>query len=81
MPSFEGTPLQNVSLHTSLCFSFWSEYYINCRSAKTLKGASNDAVADDEVERVYDLLNRRPRKRLGWKCPWEVYRHQPLHLL
>lgn len=45
------------------------------------KGASLDAVTDDEVERVYDLLNRRPRKRLGWKCPWEVYHHQPLHLL
>ena len=45
------------------------------------KGASLDAVPDDEVERVYDLLNRRPRKRLGWKCPWEVYHHQPLHLL
>lgn len=42
---------------------------------------SLDAVTDDEAERVYDLLNRRPHKHLGWKCRWEVYHHQPLHLL
>jgi IS30 family transposase len=45
------------------------------------KGMSLDDVTDDEVQRVYDSLNRRPRKRLGWKCPWEVYHHQSLHLL
>jgi transposase, IS30 family len=33
------------------------------------------------VQEVYDSLNRRPRKRLKWKCPWEVYHHQSLHLL
>ena len=44
------------------------------------KGASLDAVTDDEVQRVYDSLNRRPRKRLGRKCPWEVYHRQSLHL-
>ena len=35
----------------------------------------------NEVQRVYDSLNQRPRKRLKWKCPWEVYHHQSLHLL
>ena len=44
------------------------------------KGASLDDVADDEVQRAYDSLNRRPRKRLGWKCPWEVRHSQSLHL-
>jgi IS30 family transposase len=43
------------------------------------KGTSLDDVTDDEVQRVYDSLNRRPRKRLGWKCPWEVYHRQSLH--
>lgn len=33
------------------------------------KGASLDDVADDEVQRACDSLNRRPRKRLGRKCP------------
>lgn len=45
------------------------------------KGESLDGVSDEEVQEVYDTLNRRPRKRLGWKCPWEVYHHQTLHLL
>ncbi|MGN8821372.1 IS30 family transposase [Atopobiaceae bacterium HCP3S3_A4] len=45
------------------------------------KGMSLDDVTNDEVQRVYDSLNRRPRKRLGWKCPWEVYHHHSLHLL
>lgn len=45
------------------------------------KGASLDDVADDEVQRACDSLNRRPRKRLGRKCPWEVYHRQSLHLL
>ena len=45
------------------------------------KGESLDDVSDSEVQEVYDSLNRRPRKRLKWKCPWEVYHHQSLHLL
>ncbi len=45
------------------------------------KGESLDDVSDSEVQEVYDSLNRRPRKRLNWKCPWEVYHHQSLHLL
>ena len=44
------------------------------------KGKSLDDVTD-EVQRTYDSLNQRPRKRLKWKCPWEVYHHQSLHLL
>lgn len=45
------------------------------------KGRSLDDVTDEEVREAYDMLNRRPRKRLGWKCPWEVYHHKALHLL
>ena len=45
------------------------------------KGKSLDDVDDREVQRMYDSLNQRPRKRLKWKCPWEVYHHQSLHLL
>ena len=45
------------------------------------KGRSLDGVSDEEVREAYDMLSRRPRKRLGWKCPWEVYHHKSLHLL
>ena len=45
------------------------------------KGVSLDDVSDSEVQEACDSLNRRPRKRLKWKCPWEVYHHQSLHLL
>ena len=45
------------------------------------KGKSLDDVDDRKVQEVYDSLNRRPRKRLEWRCPWEVYHHQSLHLL
>ena len=33
------------------------------------KDQSLDDVDDREVQRMYDSLNRRPRKRLKWKCP------------
>ena len=45
------------------------------------KGCDLDAVSDEEVERVYDELNRRPRKRLGYLTPYEVYRSASLRLL
>lgn len=45
------------------------------------KGESLDDASDSEVREVYDSLNRRPRKRLKRKCPWEVYHRQSLHLL
>lgn len=45
------------------------------------KGTDFSAVADEEVLAVYDELNRRPRKRLGWLTPWEVHYSEALHLL
>jgi IS30 family transposase len=30
-------------------------------------------VTDEEIERIEYLLNSRPRKRLGWKTPYEVF--------
>lgn len=45
------------------------------------KGESLDDVSDSDVQAAYDSLNRRQRKRLRWKCPWEVYHRQSLHLL
>ena len=45
------------------------------------KGGSLDDVSDSEVQEACDSLNRRPRRRLRWKCPWEVYHCRSLHLL
>lgn len=45
------------------------------------KGTDFSAVTDEEVARVYDAINRRPRKRLGWRTPWEVFHGEALHLL
>ena len=45
------------------------------------KGTDFSAVTGGEVEEVYDALNRRPRKRLGWRTPWEVFHGEALHLL
>lgn len=30
-------------------------------------------VADEEIRTIEYLLNSRPRKRLGWKTPYEVF--------
>lgn len=45
------------------------------------KGTDFASVADEDVARVYDAINRRPRKRLGWRTPWEVFHGEALHLL
>lgn len=31
------------------------------------------AISDSEIKRIEYLLNSRPRKRLGWKTPYEVF--------
>lgn len=45
------------------------------------KGTDFSGVTDDEVREVYDRINRRPRKRLGWRTPYEVHYSTVLHLL
>ncbi len=45
------------------------------------KGESLGNASGSEVQEACDSLSRRPRKRLRWKCPWEVYHCQSLHLL
>ena len=45
------------------------------------KGTDFGAVGDDEVRRAYDAVNRRPRKRLGYRTPFEAHYSTVLHLL
>ena len=36
------------------------------------KGTSFAKVSDDDLQRVVDLINNRPRKRLNFLTPFEV---------
>lgn len=45
------------------------------------KGTDFSRVSDGETERVYDTINRRPRKRLGFRTPYEAHSVEMLHLL
>ena len=45
------------------------------------KGRPFDKIRIAEVKRVYDKLNKRPRKRLGYRTPYEVHYGKPLHLI
>lgn len=40
-----------------------------------------DGINPTRIQQVYDQLNQRPRKRLGWKTPEEAYTHRTLHFL
>ena len=45
------------------------------------KGRSLDGATDAEANAAYAMLNRRPRKRFGWKCPQDAFCSQALRLL
>lgn len=40
------------------------------------KGTDFRTIPDEEIRRVEYLLNARPRKRLGWKTPYDVFYEQ-----
>ena len=40
-----------------------------------------DKVRAAEVKKVYDKINRRPRKRLGYRTPYEAHYGKSLHLI
>ena len=37
------------------------------------KGFDFRTVTDDDIQRVEDIINNRPRKCLGWRTPAEVF--------
>ena len=45
------------------------------------KGKSLSGVSERLVQEVYDKLNRRPRKRLGYRTPYEVHCSETLQLI
>ena len=45
------------------------------------KGESLGRVSEKRVQEVYGKLNRRPRKRPGYRTPYEVHYLETLHLI
>ncbi|WP_419064898.1 IS30 family transposase [Ellagibacter isourolithinifaciens] len=45
------------------------------------KGAPLERVSDEQIAEVRDKLNRRPRKTLGFKTPYEVHYSASLQLI
>lgn len=45
------------------------------------KGRSLGVVGERRIREVYDRLNRRPRKRLGYRTPYEVHHSTSLRLI
>jgi IS30 family transposase len=37
------------------------------------KGTNFDTISNETIKRIENILNNRPRKRLGWKTPLEVF--------
>lgn len=44
------------------------------------KGCNLDEIPDEAIAQMVEDMNNRPRKRLNFKTPTEVYRAEPLHL-
>ena len=45
------------------------------------KGYDFNTLSDEDLQAVVDQLNKRPRKCLGYKTPWEIYFSTPLQLI
>ena len=45
------------------------------------KSTDIDALSEEEIAAFFDKLNKRPRKCLGWKTPFEVFYNIALHLV
>ena len=44
------------------------------------KGYDFSKLSEEDLQKVVEQLNRRPRKCLGYRTPWEVYFSTMLHL-
>lgn len=46
-----------------------------------VKGDNVDNKSDNDLKTFVNKLNHRPRKRLNWKMPKEVFDNELLHLI
>lgn len=45
------------------------------------KGVDIDNIMEKQIDQYVKKLNTRPRKRLNWKTPHELFNHEVLHLI
>ena len=45
------------------------------------KGYDFNELSESQLQAVVEQLNKRPRKCLGYKSPWEVWLSEPLHFV
>ena len=45
------------------------------------KGFDFNELSEEQLQAVVEQLNKRPRKCLGYKSPWEVWFSTPLHFV
>lgn len=45
------------------------------------KGKSLGRISEKRIQEVYDKFNRRSRKRLGYRTPYEIHYSKTLHLI
>jgi IS30 family transposase len=45
------------------------------------KGFDFNELSEEALQAVVEQLNKRPRKCLGYKTPWEIWFSQPLHFV
>lgn len=94
--SFTSDHGKEFSLHRDLSSQLGCKVYFADPHAPWQRGTSENCnglirqffpkrtsfakVTQEDVDRVALLLNRRPRKSLGWKTPEEVFLNKSLHL-
>lgn len=66
-------------------YSSWQKWSIerNNREIRVYlpKGSSFDDISEEEIKKIEDKINRKPRKILWYRCSYEVFHSTTLHLL
>ena len=67
----------NIDIYFAHAYSSWergSNENLNGLIRRYLpKKTDFQTISDEEIHLIEHLLNSRPRKRLGWKTPYEVF--------
>lgn len=88
---------KEFSKHSQITSEFKAEFYFPNPHAPWQRGTSEntnglireylpktedmDPLNDDYIRELTEKLNKRPRKCLGWKTPYEIFYQKVLHLI
>lgn len=88
---------KEFSKHTELTDKYGVEFYFPYPHAPWQRGTSEntnglireylpkaedmDPITNTRIQEYQELINKRPRKCLGWKTPFEVFTNELLHLI